>query len=137
MTFECELSQLYVKWKEIEALGNYHKLSDDEKDKLLLQFRSNENKISSIFKYLSEISIENIIQNNPKLLQTMIENFTDLNPRKFVKYYCDNLFKPRNRILHLGIHNYNESDAIKCIKLSRFGLDILKLIDKRRQILTV
>jgi hypothetical protein len=60
------------------------------------------------------------------------QGFPGLSADSLIKDFEENLFWPRNSILHVAYDGYTRNDAIKSYNLAQLGLLILDTMDKNR-----
>lgn len=123
--FECELSNLYFKWSSI---GN--NISDQELEKSLKKLRNIKNKIQEVGKLMFSEGFEKFIQSNCEILKNIENDFPSLDKNKLTESFQQQLFRPRNRVLHLGFSGYTKDDAKRCFNIATLGLQIFDKMDK-------
>lgn len=127
MAFECELSNMYFKWGCVSK-----NTSDQELEESLRKFGTIENKIQELSKLMFSRRLEEFIQGDPDVC-TVIENgFPSLCVTNLAKSFQEQLFWPRNRVLHLGYSGYINEDAKRCLNIAGLGLQIFDEMDKNK-----
>ena len=125
MAFECELSHLYFKWGSIS-----NNISDQELEKSLRKFGNIKNKIQKASKLIYSAGFEKFIRNDSKLFNNIKNDFPSLDVDKLIESFQQQLFWPRNRVLHLGYSKYKEDDAKRCFNIAKLGLQIFDRMNK-------
>lgn len=128
MAFECELFALFKRWKLLENFRKRKQITDME----IRKFFQNEGSIlRRMDRTLEQIGFKKfdecikVFQWLPKKLN----DFPSLRPTDLSKSIHENLFKPRNEVLHYGQEQTSEC-AKKAFNIAGFGLNILSELDK-------
>ena len=132
MAFEWELTRLFRKWTSIESLGSGEYLSPEQIEQRLIKHRSIYDKVKTTGKLLYPEGLDKYIKIDRELHQTL-EGFPSLSLENFIVDFQENLFWPRNRIIHSGFDEYNREDAKKCYNIARLGITILSSMDQYRK----
>lgn len=119
MAFECELSNLYFKWG-----GMKNNLSDQGLEESLRKLGNIKNKIQEVSKLISSEELEKFIQNDCELSDNIKNDFPSIDVNKLTESFQQQLFWPRNRVLHLGYSDYKKEEAKKCFNIANLGLQI-------------
>lgn len=125
MAVDCELSNLYFKWKSIDS-----NISDQELEKTLRKFRNINNKIQEVSKLMFPKGFEKFIRSNWEILKNIKNDFPSLSKNKVAESFQQQLFWPRNRVLHLGFSGYTKDDAKRCFNIAMLGLQIFDKMDE-------
>ncbi len=126
MAFDCELSRLYLKWKNLDS-----KISDGDIEKKLTKWNITK-KINEVSQSMVSSSFECFVSNHTDFLDTIKKGYPSLELNNLVKSIQEKLFWPRNRILHRGQTTYGDEDAKRCFNIAKLGLDILRQMDKEK-----
>ncbi len=132
LAFECELSRLFMKWKDIEALRRNEHFDAEAAGEELRNLRSIKKKISFISTYLDPTGIDDVVRQTPA-----IEKHLKAVPTLKVGELIDGLekviFYPRNEIMHLGRTNQTKTQAMQALNASQIGLWICQELDHRKR----
>jgi hypothetical protein len=126
MAVDCELSNLYFKWSN--NIGS--NISDQELEKSLRKFGNIENKIQEVSKLMLSKGFKEFIQNNREILKNIENDYPSLNKNEVAESFQQQLFWPRNRVLHLGFSGYTKNDAKRCFNIATLGLQIFDKMDE-------
>jgi len=129
---EWEIVRLHNKWMEINSLELGQYISTDELEKLLIKHRNIYTKINKTEKLLCPQGFESFISETDDIKMTIQQGFPSLGLDCLIKDLKENLFWPRNRILHFAYDGYSKSDAIKSYNFAKLGLTILNSMDKHK-----
>lgn len=131
MAFECELSRLYCKWKEVEAL-NTGAFDLEESEEELRQMGSVAEKIIKISAFVYDGGIEAFAAASDKWKKSIGEDFPSLHLGSLARDFQRTVFWPRNKVLHQGKANHTRDEAARCYSIAWLGIQILKEMDKAR-----
>lgn len=130
---ECELSRLFFKWREIEALNNGSEDNDEEFEGTLRNLGNIDKKIEKIAKMMDSRGIIRFVRETLFLREMIEKGFPSLCIDDLAKGFQKNLFWPRNKILHLGNSLFGLEDAIKCFNISTLGIKIFEVLDRDKE----
>lgn len=129
IAFDCELSRLYYKWRRIADLQANQSFDEEACEESLLNFRNFINKLNGVSNLLyPNGGIEAFVKSSAEFTETLTR-FPSLHVTSLAKDFHSTVFKPRNRILHQGIADFNEADASKCYSIAWLGLRICQAMD--------
>ena len=127
MSFECELSSMYVKW------GNISKnKSDQELEEFLRKLGNIQDRIQELSKLMFSVSFEKFVQDNSDLYAQIKGGFKSLCVENLAESFQKKLFWPRNKVLHSGYSDYTSDDAKRCLNIAELGLRIFDKMDKHK-----
>ena len=129
---DCELRRLHHKWKSINQVDKNEDVTSETLDKIFRSYGSVVTKIQKTAQLMYPKGFESFSKDN-KDIRKLVHNFPSLNPNSLAKDIQENLFWPRNSILHSGSDNYRDKNAIKAYKISTFVLLILKALDEEQR----
>jgi hypothetical protein len=129
MAFDAELSRLFGKWKEIDALGIFDR---EECEKELREFNTIDRKIKAVSTLLVSKGIDEFVSTCSQLHEPISKN-PNLRVGSLAKDFQEHLFWPRNKVLHWGDVKHSREDAIRCYSLAKMGLLILREMDEERR----
>lgn len=134
MAFECEMSRLFGKWKQIEA-GIAGCPFDREKcEEELRKLGAIDQKIEGVSKFLVGKGTDDFISGCPDLTDSISKDFTSIKLGSVARDFQQSLFWPRNQVLHWGDTRCSQEDAARCYRIAQLGLSILKrMAAERRQ----
>jgi len=127
---EWELVRLRRKWLEINALDEGQDISIEEIEKSLRRHLKIYDKIKKTGKLLYPQGFEKFVCDSSELKNVVQQGFPSLSLDSLIKDFEENLFWPRNRILHFSYDGYAKDDAIKSYNIAQLGLLILNTMDK-------
>ena len=127
---EWELVRLHRKWLEINALEEGKYISIEEIEATLRKNTKIYDKIKKTGKLLYPQGFEKFVYDSSELKNMVQQGFSSLSLDSLIKDFEENLFWPRNRILHFAYDGYSKDDAIKAYNIAQLGLLILNTMDK-------
>jgi hypothetical protein len=92
MAFECELSRLFFKCKEIDGLENGSQISDDDIEEELRQFSNIKNKIEKVISLLDQTGITGFVESTSELKDIIDNDFPSLKSRDLSQGFQRQLF---------------------------------------------
>jgi hypothetical protein len=135
MAVECFLTQAFLKWKEIESYKSTgHLTTEDERDAWEQEYRKKSGNggflksADFVSEFLSGIKFDDFATTDfrAKAIMVGLSGAVGLSPKE---YFQQGLFKKRNRILHWGEVNYQQTDAALCWGAAVGVIGILKVMD--------
>ncbi len=133
MAFEYEIARKYRKWRKIEELKKRNLISHEELEEELRKLFNLKNKIRKISLLMDQKGIDNFVTSSKNIVKTIKKDYPFLDYKKLSKGIEQYLFRPRNRIIHLGTTKYLKDDALQCFSVSNLGIHILNLMDKAKK----
>lgn len=133
MAFDTELSRLFGKWKELDANRTGEPFDRELCQRELRSFGTIDQKIETVSLLLVRKGIDEFVSTRQNLADVISTGFESLRLGSFAKDFQKQLFWPRNKILHWGDVKHSEVDATRCYGLAKFGLQILREMDKERR----
>jgi hypothetical protein len=129
---EWEICELYKKWLQIETWEADQEISIEAIEALLRKHSKIYDKIRKTGVLLYSQGFEKFVRNSGDLKNIVERGFPSLSIDSLLKDFVENLFWPRNRILHFAYDGYAKNDAIKSYNIAQLGLLILNTMDKNR-----
>jgi len=129
---EWELVRLHRKWVEINALDEGEDNTLEEIEESLRKNIKIYDKIKKTGKLLYPEGFEKFVCESDELRNTVQKGFPSLSLDSLIKDFEENLFWPRNRILHFSYNDYSKDVAIKSYNIAQLGLLILNTMDKNK-----
>jgi hypothetical protein len=136
MAVECEMARLYLKWNEIDLL-NTRPANDadrEEWEERWRKFSAVGTKLDKVSELLTGQPFDSFLSQNSGLLRAARARYRAItaspSPRK---YFEDEFFKRRNRIMHRGEIDFPQADAELCFTIAATLLGILTEMDEQRQ----
>jgi hypothetical protein len=133
MAMECELARLYVKWKNIESVepGTFAtKEQEDSWEKELRRASKIVERLDLVSRFLTGDDFDIFFSNRADLMKALHarhpESVGKPSPKKFFE---ENLFHKRNRIVHLGKIDYTQGEAEACHRSAATLLQALGEMD--------
>jgi len=134
--FENELFRLYCKWYTIENLENSIYLSDAEvRGQISILFRNSPNVVKRINRTITKVSgvsFNRYVHQSKEYRAIINEGFPSIDSHNPADSFHEELFAPRNLILHNGKSGYRKKDAIRIYNIARFGIEIFQEADRER-----
>jgi hypothetical protein len=134
MALECEVSFLHHKWVYIDDLGTSpRELSDAELDDRLRRYPTIAAKFEAVARLMHPPGLEDFVASRAELRDTIANGFTSIRLGTLAADFQQQLFWPRNRILHLGYSRFSTGDADRCWTIAVLGLKIFEELDIERR----
>ncbi len=130
---DCELTRLNKKWRTIHALSSVFAVTENDLNSVLLQYRSIFNKIKKTATLMYPDGFINFVIDIKKLKEKIINDFPSLKLNTLINNIHENLFVPRNNILHSSEIVYSDKEATKAINIARLTLLILQELDEYKR----
>jgi hypothetical protein len=136
MSVECLIAFLYIKWQELDfEMANLRwpsQVEEDSWDEDLRKWSNVGKKFDKVSEFLTIQTFDDFVLNNSfskGVLQLHPGLSGNISPKK---WFQDELFKKRNRIVHRGEVDFNQSEAAACVDIGRTLLQIFKEMDDIR-----
>lgn len=133
MAFESELSRIFLKWKEIECLANGEMLDREECERQLRDFKTISRKIEEVSRFVVNSGIDAFVSSKTHLRDQILAGFKSIRVGTLAADFQQQLFWPRNRVLHWGDAKNSSDDAARCFSIANMGLIILREMDSDRR----
>src|SRR5580658_2687232 len=135
MALECELARLFNKWSELEIMDTRMPTAAD-KEAFAEQWRkwvSIAVRLDKVATLLAKEDFDSFLSHNPQLLKRTHAKYPSaVVDRDFV---IKEFFYKRNRIVHAGEIDFQQSDAEKCFTLAATLFDVLNQMDLQRRLI--
>ena len=133
MAFECELSRLFGKWKNLAQAPGETLWTPEQLEEMLREFGSIKSRIEKVTQTIHPGGMVEFLRSSENLAKHIQENFSteDVSVETIGTDIEKKLFWPRNRVLHHAIP-HGKQDAVKCWRLAALGLFILAEMDSKR-----
>jgi hypothetical protein len=138
---ECALTRVFLKWKETESLGKSGSWGTDvEKKAWEKEYRKNSRFIDSanfvsntlVGKQFDDFVVDFLTTNKDHHGILIKAGLPRVVSQTKLKYFQNEIFDRRNRIMHWGEVGYQQSDAAPCLSAAIGIINILKLMDRLR-----
>lgn len=135
MAVDCELSRLFAKWKRLTTGKNEQELGAEEIEKMLRHAGGINKKMREVSQLMHPPRIVDFIISSQNLRDYVLQNFSgdEVRIESIVDDIDQQLFWPRNRILHNAAIDYGPTDARRCLRLATLVLFILWEMDAAKQ----
>jgi hypothetical protein len=133
MAFESELSRLFLKWKEIECLIVGIEMDREDCERQLREFKTIKKKIEEVSQFLVNSGIDDFVSSKAHLRNQISTGFQSIRVGSLAADFQQQLFRPRNRVLHWGDAKNSHDDAARCFSIAHMGLTILREMDSDRR----
>lgn len=130
--FECQLSRLHFKWRDISAIKMNKQVSDAELEAMLRKYGTIDVKIEEVCRLMDPRGFKAFVASSNELSETVQEGLPYLRLQELTKDFQQKLFWPRNRVLHLADTSFKKEDAVRCFNISVLGLKILEEMDRQK-----
>ena len=133
MAFESQISQFYVRTREIlkSKDGNEATREDFEKwEEELRSMNGVANKIKRISEILVPGGLERYVKDNYELRTALEEGFPSLDIDNLAVSLQKELFWPRNEILHYGKSHHTAENALKCLNIAAVSMQLFNDMEK-------
>jgi hypothetical protein len=132
---ECFLTRAFLKWKGVENLPLIgHLPTEAEENAWEREFpRSGgfTKPADFVSNALAGMKFDDFVASNPTA-RTVMNQFPDAAGQSARDYFQTALFNKRNRIMHWGYLNFQETDALLCHQVSFGIIAILKAMDREK-----
>lgn len=129
---DCELSLLYQKWKEVDAVGNGTTLDTEAFERELRGMGSVADKITKISEFLYVGGIETFVASSQQWTNKIQKDFPSLRLGSLATDFQRTVFWPRNAVLHQGKADHTKGEAARCYSIAWLGIQVLKEMDKSK-----
>lgn len=133
MAFDSELSRLFGKWKQIDAMRANEAFDREECEKELRDYRTINRTIEEVSRLLVNEGIDEFVSACPELREAISNGFQSIRIGSLAEDFKKHLFWPRNKVLHWGDAKHSYEDAARCYSLANMGLQILREMDQERR----
>lgn len=133
MAFDSELSRLFGKWKQIDAMKADKVFDREECEKELRGLKTINRKIDEVSRPLVGKGIDDFVSSSPDLNETISTRFQSVRIGSLPEDFQKQLFWPRNKVLHWGDRKNSYEDAARCYNIANLGLGILRKMDEERR----
>lgn len=131
MALECELSRLYFKWREVEAL-NTGPFDLEKSEEELREMGSVAKKMTKVSAFVCGGGIEAFAGASDKWKKIISNDFPTLHLGSLPTDFQREVFWPRNEVLHRGKTGHTKDEATSCCSIAWLGVRILKEMDKAK-----
>ena len=122
MAVECEMARLYMKWNEIDLL-NTRPANDADREgweERWRKFFAIGTKLDKVSELLTGQPFDSFLSQNSGLLRAVQAQYSTITAsRSTKKYFEDELFKRRNRVVHRGEIDFPQADAELCFTTAK------------------
>lgn len=138
MAVECDLAYFFMKWRRIDLMSARPPRDADE-EMWEKQWRDDARTIAArldrVSVLLTGLTFDSFLAINVALLQPVYSRYPDskaaLSPRKF---FVEQFFHRRNRIVHFGEIDFQQHDAELCSILANTLSQIMVAMDAKRRL---
>jgi hypothetical protein len=135
MAVECEMARLYLKWNEIDLMTTRTPADTDQQawEDQWRKFYAIGVKLDKVSELLTGGPFDSFLAQNTDLLlavQTQCPEYKNSISQK--KFFEDEFFKRRNRIVHRGEIDFQQTDAELCFTIATSLWRILDTMDAQR-----
>ncbi len=126
---EAEMAYLFLKWKKVDSF-TFHIAEQWEKD--WTEMRSIANRLDKLSTFLTGISFDGFAQRKKVLLQSALDAGHYDSATSFRDFFQEQFFERRNKIVHYGEIDFQESDGKLSLTLASSLISLLKAMDQQR-----
>jgi len=135
MAVECELAFLFSKWKQLEGRLLSHEVTQAHTNLWEQEFRKLKGvsgKLDAATQLMTGETFDAFLQRRADLASRLQKNHANIGNRSASKFFVEELFRKRNKILHSGNTEFGKHEAEACVKMATTLLRIIAEIDKER-----
>lgn len=137
IALESDISNLFFKWRELQELSSNdntsHNIDNDTFDTEYRRLGTISNKIKFVSELMYPNGLDEYVKNSPELAADIEDNYQMLDKDNITNSIKENLYRPRNEIVHNGRSDFNESTAKECFYISDMGIYIFGELDKYKR----
>jgi len=133
MALDSELSRLFGKWKQIDEELAGGVFERDRCESELRDFRTIDRKIQAVSNLLVGKGIDDFVSSCSEVRQQIEKGFRSVRVGTLAKDFQEQLFWPRNKIVHWGDTKSSYDDAARCYSIAQLGLSVLRRMDEARR----
>ncbi|HZP31941.1 MAG TPA: hypothetical protein VFB23_01165 [Candidatus Acidoferrales bacterium] len=132
MGLESEVSRLFDKWKSLDADRANLPLTREQCEEELRRMGTIDRKIDAVSQLLVNQTMDDFVSAHMGLRE-MLPKFPSLQVGSLAEGFQQNLFWPRNKILHWGEAKDSYDEAARCWSIAALGVRILREMDLERR----
>jgi hypothetical protein len=135
MAVESELAFLFSKWKMLDARLLPQEVKPSHTSAWEQEFRKMKGvsgKLDHTVKLMTGETFDSFLSRRADLSSRLQKNYTNLGNRCPSKFFVEELFRKRNKILHSGHTESGKPEAEACVKMANSLLQIIADADKER-----
>ncbi len=135
MAVESELAFLFSKWKMLEAHLLPHEVKPTHTNAWEQEFRKMKGvsgKLDATTQLMTTEAFDAFLARRADLSSRLQKNHANMGNRTASKFFVEELFRKRNKILHSGHTEFGKAEAEACVKMATSLLQIIAEIDKER-----
>jgi hypothetical protein len=138
MAVECDLAYLFMKWNRIELLST-RDLAEGDEDAWEKQWRDEVRTVGARLDTVSALLVREpfdaFLSHNSRFLQPVCMRYPEFKTEKSPKqFFIKELFHRRNKIVHSGEINFQQTDSEMCLTLATTLSQILSAMDAQRRL---
>ena len=135
MAVECELAFLFSKWKMLEARLLPNEVTQAHSNSWEQEFRKMKGvsgKLDAATQLMTGETFDAFLVRRAGLASDLQQKYQNLGNRSPSKFFVEELFRKRNKILHSGHTEFGKPEAEGCVKMATGLLQVIAEIDKER-----
>jgi hypothetical protein len=135
MAVECELAFLFSKWKQLEARLLPNEVTQAHTNLWGQEFRKLKGvsgKLDAATLLMTGETFDAFLMRRADLASWVKQNHPNIGNRSASKFFVEELFRRRNKILHSGHTEFGKLEAEPCVKMATTLLRLIAEIDKER-----
>jgi hypothetical protein len=120
---EGQMAYLFFKWKKVDSftMSIKEQWSNEWTD-----MRSIGKRMDELSRFLTELDFDKFAEKKKALLQSALDESYYDPSTSFKDFFQKQLFEKRNKIVHYGEIDFQETEGMRCFSL---GLSLLRLLD--------
>jgi len=126
---EGQMAYLFFKWKKVDSF-TFDVAKQWEKD--WSEMRSIAKRMDELSKFLTGISFDSFAQQKKTLLDSALDDGHYDPATSFKDFFQEQFFERRNKIVHYGEIDFQESDAKLSLTLASSLISLLNAMDQQR-----
>jgi hypothetical protein len=126
---EGQMAYLFFKWKKVDSF-TFDIAKQWEKD--WAEMRSIGKRMDGLSKFLTGISFDSFVQQKKTLLESALDDGHYDPATSFRDFFQEQFFERRNKIVHYGEVDFQESDGKLSLTLASSLIGLLNAMDQQR-----
>lgn len=126
---EGQMAYLFFKWRKVDSF-TFDIAEQWEKD--WAEMRSIGKRMDELSKFLTGISFDSFAQQKKSLLKSALDDGHYDPATSFRDFFQEQFFERRNKIVHYGEIDFQESDGLLSLTLASSLIGLLNAMDQRR-----
>jgi hypothetical protein len=126
---EGQMAYLFFKWKKVDSF--VFKI-EKQWENVWTEMRSIANRLNKLSEFLTGISFDSFAQKKKALLQSALDAGHYDSATSFRDFFQEQFFERRNKIVHYGEIDFQQSDGNLSLTLASSLISLLNAMDQQR-----